>query len=106
MKTTNQNIINEVKQIIYQFDKNAQLTLFGSRARGDYEEYSDWDFLILTDLNESESIKDDCRTQILHKIELPYNESIQIIWHNKNVWNTKYKITGLYKNIEKEGKLV
>lgn len=40
-------IINQVKQEIKRIDPEAGVILFGSRARGDYREDSDGDFLIL-----------------------------------------------------------
>ena len=32
-------------------DENGKLIMFGSRARGDFNEKSDWDFLMLTTKN-------------------------------------------------------
>ncbi len=47
-------IISSLKHIVHQYDPHATITLFGSRARGDYHEESDWDFLILTSIQESD----------------------------------------------------
>ncbi len=44
----NETIIKKVKEIVDRFDSHADIVLFGSRARGDYHEESDWDFLILS----------------------------------------------------------
>ena len=40
------NIPQLVKEKILEIDKNAEVILFGSRARGDFHEESDWDFLV------------------------------------------------------------
>jgi predicted nucleotidyltransferase len=50
-------ITSKVKQTVKEFDPNAEVILFGSRARGDYKKDSDWDFLILTDRNVNEPLK-------------------------------------------------
>ncbi|MHB1679731.1 MAG: nucleotidyltransferase family protein [bacterium] len=50
----NKEIINTAKQIITEEAEKAgykveSIYLFGSRARGDYKENSDWDFFIVID---------------------------------------------------------
>ncbi len=45
----NQNeFLNIIKIQVLKEDENASLILFGSRARGDYREDSDWDVLVIT----------------------------------------------------------
>ena len=41
-------ILEKVKEIVHATDPEAEVILFGSRARGDAMEDSDWDILILT----------------------------------------------------------
>ena len=91
---------NEVKKI----DKDAQVILFGSRARGDHSGESDWDFLILLCLEDTETIKRKIRDK-LFEIELETDEIISSIIENKKKWGN-YKVTPLFKNIEKEGLLI
>ncbi len=38
-----------VSQAVRQLDPEAEVVLFGSRARGDSHDESDWDFLIISD---------------------------------------------------------
>ncbi len=40
--------LNKIKEQVSKEDENASVILFGSRARGDYREDSDWDILVLT----------------------------------------------------------
>jgi predicted nucleotidyltransferase len=40
-------LISKVKSAINSVDPQAKVILFGSRARGDEKQSSDWDFLIL-----------------------------------------------------------
>ena len=46
-------IAQQVKATVRQIDPQAEVILFGSRARGDARKDSDWDFLVLTTLKES-----------------------------------------------------
>jgi len=49
MNNRTKNIARLIKQNIADIDPNAQVILFGSRARGNEKEDSDWDLLLLTD---------------------------------------------------------
>ena len=60
-------ITSKVKQTVKEFDPNAEVILFGSRARGDYNKDAGWDFLILTDRNVNEPIKTFFRRNLFEK---------------------------------------
>ena len=40
-------LLDQVKQTIHEIEPEADIILYGSRARGDAHPESDWDFLIL-----------------------------------------------------------
>lgn len=44
-------LIKRIQKIVASIDTDAQVILYGSRARGDFHVTSDWDFLILTGHN-------------------------------------------------------
>jgi uncharacterized protein len=102
----NETIIKKVKEIVHRYDSHADIILFGSRARGDYQEGSDWDFLILSSLPESEELKRKVRRDILEEIEWKTFEVIQTIWHNKEEWENEYAVTNIYESIKEEGIIV
>ncbi len=99
-------LIKRLKHIIYAYDKTAKLILFGSRARGDWHEESDWDFLILTRIQVSETFKSKLRRTISDEIELPLDEGIFVIVKNKNDWEENYAVTNIYESISEEGIVV
>jgi predicted nucleotidyltransferase len=82
-------------------DSNAEVILFGSRARGDYQEDSDWDLLILlsrpVDRQVSELI-----LERLYNIELQTNSVLSSIVHTKSEWKDR-SVTPLYSIIQNEG---
>lgn len=51
------NILQDIKEAVLSVDAAAGVLLFGSRARGDFDEESDSDVLILT----NEEVKDSVR---------------------------------------------
>lgn len=99
----NESIIKKVKKIVYRYDADADIIFFGSRARGDYNEESDWDFLILSSIPVTEELKKEVRKDILEEIEWKTFEVIQTIWHNKEEWKNEYGVTNIYESINEEG---
>ena len=102
MKATQDYIINEIKQILHSVAPNAKAILFGSRARNDAREDSDWDILIL--LEKDKIRNEDFDTVAYPLIELGWSlgEIINPILYTFNEW-TKRSFTLFHKNVEAEG---
>lgn len=98
------NLFDKVKEVVKSYDKNARIILYGSRARGDFSDESDWDFLILLKKDVDEKLKDNIRDDLFY-IELNTDTVISSIIHSKAKWE-RLKITPFYQNIQREGKLV
>ena len=98
---TEKYILKEVKKVIHLFDLDAQVILFGSRARGNAEKDSDWDILILTSYPFDEK-KKRAIIEVLFYTELATDQIISPIIHTKKYWTT-LKVTPLYHNVEFEG---
>jgi predicted nucleotidyltransferase len=52
------NILNNIALKVHSVLPDANVMLYGSRARGDWHEESDWDILILTSQEVNRSVKD------------------------------------------------
>jgi uncharacterized protein len=98
---TTEDFIRKVKKSVNIYDENADIILFGSRARGDNIKISDWDILILLDIEMNEEVKKQIRNE-LFEIELETEQVISTIIHSKDHWKL-LSITPLYQNIENEG---
>lgn len=92
-----------VKRYILEVDSNAEITLYGSRARGDSRTDSDWDFLVLTDREDIEELADQLRKVLLRKVELPFTQVVSLLVRNKNKWSADYQLSGIYDSIKQEG---
>lgn len=99
-------IFSSLKHILSKYDPQATCLLFGSRARGDYHDESDWDFLVLTDVPEDDNLKDNIRRNILYEIEFKTGHHIAVIFHNKKAWQEDYRVTNLFQSIQEEGILI
>lgn len=99
----NDSIISRVKQMAAEKYPEAEIRLFGSRARGDANDDSDWDFLILLpeekiSFSRERKIMDD-----FYEIELATGQLLSAFIRPKFVWESRYPITPLFQNVEKEG---
>ena len=92
-----------VKRCINSFDEGAIIILFGSRARGDASQESDWDFLVLTDRKDTELLASELRKKIQEEVELPLNVAVSLIVKNKLIWEDDYAVTNIYESIREEG---
>jgi uncharacterized protein len=96
----NQNILRQVKQRIQSVDPNAKIFLFGSRARDDYRVDSDWDFLILTEKQITQDLKNKI-SDLLFETELDTDQVLTSIVQNVTTWKN-YSNTPIYSNIIKD----
>lgn len=102
MKEKTKNIITLIRKNISEIDPNAQIILYGSRARGNERNDSDWDILVLTDYPVDIERERSFRNH-LYDLELETGEPFSIFVYSKVDWNTKQKITPFYHNVNIEG---
>jgi predicted nucleotidyltransferase len=96
-------ILQRVKEAIEKIEPSAEIILYGSRARNDYREGSDWDFFIIVDGEVDYTRTGRIRHQ-LHEIEWDTGEILCAIVRSRNMWeNPQYQILPLFKNIKLEG---
>ena len=98
-----EDLLKKVKEALGEIEPSAEIYLYGSRARQDSREDSDWDFLILVD-----GVVDTTRTDRirhrLYEIEWETDEVLSSIVRNRLEWNgPKYEAIPLRENIEREG---
>ncbi len=102
MKQEDSYIAKKIKDSISLIDSRAQVIVFGSRARGDARRESDWDILILIDNPVSTEIEKSFRDN-LFDLEIETGEVLSTFVYQKKEWDTRHKVTPLYRNIKKEG---
>ena len=102
----NIELLSGCKKAIRDVLPDAEVILYGSRARGDAKNYSDYDLLIIT--NEQEDIKQEERIiSNIYPIELESGEVISFIIYNRQKWESNlYKAMPFHKNIEQDGVLL
>ena len=92
-------ILNMAKQIITEEAEKAgckveAIYLFGSRARGDYKEDSDFDFYVIIDKNIERKIKINIAGNIRRKLRIRLNISSDIIIQSMSAVNERINDIG------------
>lgn len=98
-----QDIIQAIKGTAKEvLPSNTRVVLFGSRARNDARENSDWDLLIV--LNKDKRDISDMYDYVCPFIELGIDNNAEInpVLYTKKEWESR-KFTMFHHNVEKEG---
>lgn len=104
---------NKIENVIDQFilevskligKRLKKVILYGSYARGDYNENSDVDIMILTDFNDEELEKYRVKIRDLAcDLEFENDVIISPIVRNIEKYNNRINVIPFYMNIQKEG---
>lgn len=97
------DIVDSVKHEVYKIVPDNEVILFGSRARGDFKEDSDWDFLILLKKETVSKAEKEKIRERLYELELATDEIISTIIHSQQEWD-RLSVTPIYQIIQEEGK--
>lgn len=100
---THNQILNAIRDKASQIvPKGAIVILFGSRARGDAREDSDWDVLILLDKDHITSQDIDDYSYPLRELGWDYNQCINAILYTKRDWDSSI-ISPFRENVTEDG---
>jgi len=97
-------ILADIKKVVTERFPDAQIYLYGSRARGSAGPDSDWDLLILLNQDIISPDIEESVTYPLYDLEIEIGEVISPMVYSKKEWDTKYYITPFYSNVMREGK--
>ncbi len=92
-------ITDTAKSVVPQ---GSEIILFGSRARGDAREDSDWDVLILLDKDRITSQDIDDYSYPLRELGWDYNECINTVLYTKRDWK-RHSANPFVENVKHDG---
>jgi len=103
LRENEKNALRELKERILERFPNAEIILYGSKARGDSNKESDIDLLILVESLVNTKLEEEI-FHISYQIELKYELVFGEIVENKDFWNTPLaNAMPLHWNIDREG---
>ena len=96
-------LLERVKQAVHEVEPEADIVLYGSRARGEAHSESDWDFLIWLD-----GVVDDARTDAirhrLYEVEWDCDEVLCSIVRSRKDWDSSLQqVTPFAKILREQG---
>jgi predicted nucleotidyltransferase len=96
-------ILQRIKTGISEIDPDAKVFLYGSRARGDNRQDSDWDILVITP---KEKITFEYESELrdpIYDIELEIGQVISLLVYSELDWKTRMPYSPLFSNVQEEG---
>lgn len=95
-------VMEAIRQTVWQLPSNVRAILFGSRARGDAKASSDWDVLLIVDKERLEKADYDNISYPLFELGWTLNEEINPILYTEKEWKNQ-SFTPFFHNVTKEG---
>ena len=96
-------LLSRCRQAIRRVIPDADVILYGSRARGDAGEYSDYDILVLVDQPVSMALKDRVLSSV-YPLELETGAMLTLVTYNRRQWDSlPYREMPFRKNVERDG---
>ena len=104
---TDEAVALAIKAAVLEVEPGAEVILFGSRARGEATEESDWDLLVLVD-GEVDWRRRDRLTRHLTDFEFATDWKFLIgaLLRARQTWGHGLQAGPLYQNIAREGRLL
>jgi len=101
---TEREVLQEVKAVVQAHLPDAEVILFGSAARGEREQYSDYDVYVLTDDAISRELQKAIETD-LYELELERNALVMVLFCTRTEWLQHPRLP-LHREILRDGVLL
>lgn len=103
LKKNELQAIEELKRHIQEKVPGSQIILFGSKARGDFEEFSDIDLLVIVPDTNTGAIEQEI-LDVQYETELKYDVIFGIVIESRSFWDSsRAKAMPFHWNVDKEG---
>lgn len=96
-----EQIRKDIARSVKEVAPNAEVYLFGSRARSNASQDSDWDILVLVDDENLGALEDRIRDRIFD-LELNYEQVFSLFIFSFQNWHQRQNITPFYYQVNKD----
>jgi predicted nucleotidyltransferase len=102
-QSADRELLKQCKQAIQSVESQAKVVLYGSRARGEAAEDSDYDILVLTDQPVNMTLRENF-IESIYPLELDTGAVITLIAYNRDQWDSPlYRAMPFHKNVDRDG---
>lgn len=91
-----------IKQNVHEVEADAEVWLYGSRARRDARQDSDWDVLVLSSKPKLTFKEEEAFMDHMSDLMVETGQAIQLFAYGKKEWHTRHYFTPFYKSIQSE----
>ncbi|MBI4681168.1 MAG: nucleotidyltransferase domain-containing protein [Nitrospirae bacterium] len=103
LKDNESTALQELKRRLLERFSDAEIIIFGSKVRGDYDKESDIDLLILVDAEVNTALEDEI-INLAYDIELSCNVVFGLLIDSKKNWNSEIsRAMPIHWNVDREG---
>lgn len=91
-----------IKENVLEVDPQAEVWLYGSRARGSAHAESDWDVLVLTPQASLSTAEESRFVDHMCDLIVETGEVVQLYAYGKDDWHRRHRITPFYQNVQRD----
>ncbi|MBQ3581310.1 MAG: nucleotidyltransferase domain-containing protein [Bacteroidales bacterium] len=102
MSESDTTMLQQIKANVHEVEPEAEVWLYGSRARGDAHEESDWDVLVLSPKSSLSTKEEGVFIDHMTDLMITTGQVIHLFAYGKNDWHSRHSITPFYQNIQHE----
>lgn len=102
-KKNERKALQELKEKLLKRFPDSEIILYGSKSRGDAEEFSDIDLLVLLECEVNTKLEDEI-IGLAYDIELEHDVVFGLLIESKSFWNSELATAmPIHWNIDREG---
>ena len=99
-------LLRQCKEAITSVVADADVILYGSRARGEADKYSDYDILIIVNGTVDMALEKEILSNV-YPLELETGAVLTLMLHSKQQWDSPlYRAMPFHKNVDRDGVLL
>lgn len=93
-------MLQRIKQNVQEIEADAEVWLYGSRARQDARRDSDWDVLVLSSKPKLTFQEEEAFMDHICDLMVETGQVIQLFAYGKQDWHTHHVVTPFYQNVQ------